>query len=66
MDIHTAAKYMRHGYRVRRPGWNHTFDLDLYNLEFVKLHIEDLLSTDWELITEGITGHFPVTYEAKQ
>ena len=62
MDIHTAAGYMKHGYRVRRPGWKHTYDLDMHVLVFVKLSLEDLLATDWELITEGIIKDFPVTY----
>lgn len=73
MDIHTAAQYMKHGYRIRRAS-----DPDLSYLEYhddtlwVKhkfagylpalLLLEDLLATDWELITEGIIKDFPVIY----
>lgn len=63
MDIHTAAQYMRHGYRVRRSGDNHPAWISADELVFIKLTMDDLLATDWELITEGIIKHFPVTYK---
>lgn len=80
MDIHTAAKYMQHGYRVKRETEIYTIDstiIPAIKVPFTKvlsidensyqfLGLEDLLATDWELITEGITNHFPVTYEVKQ
>jgi len=76
MDIHTAAQYMRHGYRVRRPIEIYTIDSTIdppIKVPFTKVvemsentlqlfDLEDLLATDWELITEGIIKHFPVTY----
>ncbi len=84
MDIHTAAKYMQHGYRVRRSSWEQggfIYD-DRYFISHVSLvndgldgkrpfesdwmpESEDLVADDWELITEGIVSHFPVTYEVK-
>ena len=76
MDIHTAAQYMKHGYRVRRaslPERSYLYIKDDMLWEFsVAGHLptyllpEDLLATDWELITEGVVGYFPVTYEEKQ
>ena len=78
MDIHTAAHYMRHGYRIRRANWgvpNYVFIDDVSHQLcmceitpwYVFPHgmtpsIEDLLATDWELITDGIIKHFPLTY----
>jgi hypothetical protein len=73
MDIHTAARYMRHGYRIRRssfPERSYLYNKDDMLWEFsvaghlpTYLLLEDLLATDWELITEGVVGHFPVTYK---
>lgn len=73
MDIHTAAKYMRHGYRIRR-GWWHSSVYAYEEMELIWLRsdsgvndctftIDDLLADDWELITEGIVAYFPVTYD---
>lgn len=76
MDIHTAAKYMRHGYRVKRETEIYTIDSTIVppiKVPFTKvlimdensyqiLGLEDLLATDWELITDGIITDFPVTY----
>jgi hypothetical protein len=73
MDIHTAAHYMRHGYRIRRPSrhdlyylyskddalWE--FSLIVGNLPTYLLN-DDLLATDWELITEGVIKYFPIIY----
>lgn len=73
MDIQTAAKYMVHGYRVRRPSdpdiaylYYHQDRLWAKSLLLGQLPIcllmEDLLADDWELITDGITNHFPLEY----
>lgn len=62
MDIHTAAQYMQHGYRIRRTGWQHLDWISPENFVFIKLQLEDLLANDWELITDGVVGYFPVTY----
>lgn len=78
MDIHTAAHYMRHGYRIRRAKWvtpTYVYISDvsrqLCMCEITPWYkfphgmvpsIDDLLATDWELITTGITKYFPVTY----
>ena len=73
MDIHTAAHYMRHGYRITRqsrPELSYLYSKDdsLWELSTIVGHLptylllEDLLATDWELITKGIIKHFPVTY----
>lgn len=77
MDIHTAAKYMRHGYRVRRETEIYTIDSTIVppvKVPFTKvimmdenthqlLNLEDLLADDWELITDGIVSYFPIAYE---
>lgn len=74
MDIHTAAQYMQHGYRIRRPSRPDLSFLycqgdALWELSTTVGHLptylllEDLLATDWELITEGIVKYFPITYE---
>lgn len=48
MDIHTAAKYMQHGYRIRRAIWrgkwiSQDVPLDEYR------QLENLLADDWEI-----------------
>lgn len=76
MDIHTAARYMSSGYRIRRLGWS-TVD---YAYDFhgrimgsftnactkgdfsLSMSLDDLLADDWEIITEGIIKDFPLTY----
>lgn len=77
MDIHTAAKYMSSGYRIRRASWDtidYIYDfhgrimgsftnsctLGTFSLSLLP---KDLLADDWEVITEGIIKHFPVTYD---
>jgi hypothetical protein len=76
MDIHTAAGYMRHGYRVRRLAWksvdyiyeSHDRIMGSFSNSCTKGEIslshslQDLLADDWELITEGVVTDFPVTY----
>jgi hypothetical protein len=77
MDIQTAARYMQHGYRVRLPSWSDGVFLrtDLISMfakcEFrskVRISViwvpgqEELLSDDWEVITDGIVKDFPLTY----
>lgn len=73
MNIQTAAKYMQHGYRVRRPSdpdiaylyyhqdrlWAHSLFLGTLP---ICLLMEDILADDWELITDGIVSHFPLEY----
>lgn len=75
MDISTAAKYMKHGYRVRSPSdsdilymyyqdnliWGKSKLLGTLPLNLV---LEDLLVDDWELILEGIVDDYGnVKYE---
>lgn len=76
MDIHTAAGYMKHGYRVKRETEIYTIDSTIVppvKVPFTKvlsmddnthqmLSLEDLLATDWELVLEGVIDGFPVTY----
>lgn len=62
MDIHTAAGYMKHGYRIRRQSWQHISWISPENIVFIKLSMDDLLATDWEIITDGIIKDFPLTY----
>lgn len=63
MDIHTAAKYMNLGYRIRRPGWRSNMFMDRDSMIFTKLVLEELLVEDWEIVIEGITSHFPINYQ---
>jgi len=74
MDIHTAAKYMEQGYRIKRdsdPDMLYLYYKDdalwiCYNfVGHLPAHIliEDLLATDWELITDNIISYFPITYD---
>lgn len=77
MDIHTAAKYMSSGYRIRRTAWtsvDYVYDFhgrimgSFTNActkgEFsLSLSLQDLLANDWEIITEGIVKDFPLTYK---
>lgn len=77
MDIHTAAKYMSSGYRVKRVAWTSvdyiydsqgsimgSFTNACTKGEFsLSLSLQDLIADDWELITEGVIKHFPVTYD---
>jgi len=80
MNIHTAAGYMQHGYRIKRAAWtavDYIYDssgriMGSFSNACTKgdfslsLSTSDLLADDWELITEGVSGYFPVTYEDKQ
>ena len=80
MNIHTAAGYMKHGYRIKRETEIYTIDstinppikvpftkvLEMDENSYQILGLEDLLADDWELITEGIVSYFPVTYGVKQ
>jgi hypothetical protein len=71
MDIHTAAKYMKLGYRVNRTGW--TAVVYAYNFHgtiwvapgnfILSFGMNDLLADDWEVITDGIVQDFPITYQ---
>ncbi len=62
MDIHTASQYMKHGYRIRRQSWQHIPWISPENIVFIKLSMDDLLATDWEIMTEGIISDFPLVY----
>jgi hypothetical protein len=78
MDIYTAAQYMKHGYRVRRQIEIYTIDstidppvkvpftkvVEMGENTFQLFSLEDLLATDWELITDGIVSYFPITYSS--
>ena len=44
-------------YYVAPPGCSY-----IYGYAGWSVQSEDLIADDWELITEGVTGHFPVTY----
>jgi hypothetical protein len=52
MDIHTAAHYLKSGYRIMRPGGLRGLKYDwidsstLYSVPFT---MEELLATDWEI-----------------
>lgn len=63
MDIHIAAKYMKLGYRIRRPGWSPEMFISWDTMVFFKLVREELLAEDWEIITEGIIQDFPINYQ---
>ena len=63
MDITTAAKYMKLGYRIRRPCWTYLPWISWDQVIFVKLTREDLIAEDWEVIIRGIVGEFPITYQ---
>lgn len=57
MDIHTAAHYMKAGYRVRRVAWRQRFHnnwVDQFYVLGFYFHIEDLLANDWEIVFDGI------------
>jgi hypothetical protein len=58
MDIATAAKYMKLGYRIKRADWPDF----LYGDKSGNYSIDDLLADDWEIITRGIIKDFPITY----
>jgi hypothetical protein len=74
MDIHTAAGYMKHGYRIKRPVWKSvdyiydfhgrimgSFSNSCTKGEFsLSLDLQDLLADDWELILEGIVNDFGI------
>jgi len=64
MDIHTAAKYMAQGYRIRRPDMSGLANdwIDAAGLHGIPFRLEDLMADDWEIITEGIVKDFPLTY----
>ena len=67
MDIYTAAQYMKLGYRITRKIWldayigpdNNNCDDNIY----YELEVDDLVATDWEIITEDIVTDFPITYK---
>lgn len=63
LDIYSAAHYMKVGYRIRRQSWSHMYlDSNSGSGFFFKLNLSDLLANDWEVITQGITKYFPITY----
>jgi hypothetical protein len=62
MDIQTAAKYMKHGYRVRRSSWRSDEWISERFLIIDSSDLSDLLADDWEIVTEGIIMDFPLTY----
>ncbi len=52
MDIHTAAHYIKSGYRVRRSSWGARFNfrwVDKYRVVGFPFHLADLLADDWEI-----------------
>jgi hypothetical protein len=63
MNLHTAAPYLRQGYRIRRTIWENHPILFISEKNLVALYyFDDLVADDWELITEGIIQQFPITY----
>jgi len=52
MDIHTAAHYLKSGYRITRPGGLRGLKYDWLHRSFlhsVPFLIEELLATDWQI-----------------
>jgi hypothetical protein len=66
MDIHTAAQYMKLGYRIRRTSWGQDewLEPDAFwdKIPVYQIYLTELLATDWEIITTGIITDFPITY----
>ena len=65
MNIHDAAKYLEQGYRIKRSSWAYdewispeSFD----DGQSFPMYRNELLADDWEIITDGIVSHFPITY----
>lgn len=55
MNIHTAAHYMKSGFRIRRPSWPDYEYLDRSDAyQFLK--IDDFLADDWQLIYDGVVA----------
>jgi hypothetical protein len=63
MDLHSAAQYLKAGYRIRRapPAWAEGEYID--GSAKAILRPESLWATDWEVITDKVVSYFPVTYE---
>lgn len=76
MDFNTAVKYIAVGYRARRTSWalkNYisnccgVIEMSIEDGscssigEYIS-YLEDLLSNDWVIITDGIIKQFPITY----
>lgn len=63
MDIYIAAQYMKFGYRIARSNWDSSW-IEGTNIfqKFPDLELDDLLATDWIVITEGIIQNFPIKY----
>jgi hypothetical protein len=57
MDIISAFIYFKQGYRIKRPKHQWYFHI------CQQLSSEDILSNDWEILTENIIQHFPITYK---
>lgn len=53
MDIHSAAHYMKCGYRITRQKWARNFYsmswVDKYRVTGFYFHLEDFLADDWEI-----------------
>ncbi len=62
MDIITAFKYLKCGYRIRREDWARNFWISP-NVYYANMTAEDVLANDWIIITEGITKEFPISYD---
>ena len=65
MDIHTAAHYMKCGYRVTRSSWEsgRWISERLLSGAPIDFTLSDLIADDWEVITTGIISDFPLEYE---
>jgi len=63
MDIHSAAQYLKVGYRIRRTAWA-VGPYDYIDLSAnAHLKPESLWANDWEVVTEGVVSYFPITYK---
>lgn len=66
MDIHSAAHYLKNGYRIRRPDWESgEYIFPLEGMLYSRWHehhghsegiwnpeLGDLLANDWELLID--------------
>ena len=75
MDLHSAAQYLKVGYRIKRIAWEYVKyatsisghiwgGTDSYEFS-LSFSLDDLLADDWEIVLEGIVSDFPITYADK-
>jgi len=68
MDIHTAAHYLKSGYRITRPSLRGLkFDwIDQSFLHSVPFLLEELLATDWEIDFRDMIDDSGITVKYKE